>query len=99
MIYRVTEMNSMTGRYEDYEITDVIGFTNWLIETYPHLADKIMPFPLLYHGPAKDIYPELSLTLLELSQQLISENNINNLEVDEFQKLVNETIKNEKELD
>ncbi len=47
----------------------------------------------------KDIYPELSLTLLELSQQLISENNINNLEVDEFQKLVNETIKNEKELD
>jgi hypothetical protein len=39
------------------------------------------------------------LTLLELSQQLISENNINNLEVDEFQKLVNETIKNEKELD
>ena len=47
----------------------------------------------------KDIYPELSLTLLELSQQLISENNINNLEVDEFQKLVNETINNEKELD
>lgn len=47
----------------------------------------------------KDIYPELSLTLLELSQQLISENNINNLEVNEFQKLVNETIKNEKELD
>jgi hypothetical protein len=60
MIYRVTEMNSETGRYEDFEITDVIGFTNWLIETYPHLADKIMPFPLLYHGPAKDIYPELS---------------------------------------
>ena len=60
MIYRVTEMNPETGRYEDFEITDVIGFTNWLIETYPHLTDKIMPFPLLYHGPAKDIYPDLS---------------------------------------
>jgi hypothetical protein len=61
MIYRVTEMNPETGRYEDYEITDVIGFTNWLVETYPDIEDKIMPFPLIYHGPAKEIYPELSL--------------------------------------
>lgn len=46
----------------------------------------------------KNIYPELSLALLEVSQQLISENNINKLEIEEFQKLVEDTIKNEKEL-
>jgi hypothetical protein len=39
------------------------------------------------------------LTLLELSKQLISENNINRLEVEEFQELVKETIENEKQLD
>lgn len=61
MIYRVTEFNSATGKYEDFEITDVVGFTNWLIETYPHLKELIFPLPVLYHGPAKDIYPELSL--------------------------------------
>ena len=47
----------------------------------------------------KDIYPEVSLTLLELSKQLISENNINRLEVEEFQEPVKETIENEKQLD
>lgn len=60
MIYRVTEMNKETGRYEDYEITDVIGFTKWLVENNPHLKDLIMEFPLVYHGPAKDVYPEFS---------------------------------------
>jgi len=60
MIYRVTEFNSATGKYEDFEITDVIGYTKWLIETYPDLEDKIFPLQLMYHGPAKDIYPDLS---------------------------------------
>lgn len=60
MIYRVTEFNSMTGKYEDFEITDVIGYTNWLVETYPDLEDKIFPLQLMYHGPAKDIYPDIS---------------------------------------
>lgn len=60
MIYRVTEFNSMTGKYEDFEITDVIGYTNWLVETYPELEDKIFPLQLMYHGPAKDIYPDIS---------------------------------------
>lgn len=60
MIYRVTEFNSMTGKYEDFEITDVIGYSNWLVETYPELKDKIFPLQLMYHGPAKDIYPDIS---------------------------------------
>lgn len=60
MIYRVTEFNSATGKYEDFEITDVVGYTNFLIETYPELADKIFPLQLMYHGPMKDLYPDIS---------------------------------------
>ena len=60
MIYRVTEFNSATGKYEDFEITDVIGYTKWLVETYPELEEKIFPLQLIYHGPAKDIYPDIS---------------------------------------
>lgn len=43
----------------------------------------------------KNIYPELSLLLLNVAQQLISDNNINKLEVEEFENLVEETIKND----
>lgn len=45
-----------------------------------------------------EIYPEISESLLELAQSLISEQNINEIQIKEFQNLVEETIKNEKEL-
>ena len=60
MIYRVTEFNSMTGKYEDYEVSDVVGYSKWLMETYPELKDKMILLDVLYHGPAKDVYPDLS---------------------------------------
>ena len=47
----------------------------------------------------KDIYPDVSLALLNVAQQLISENNIKKLEIEEFQTLVEETIENANKLD
>lgn len=47
----------------------------------------------------KDIYPNVSLALLEVSKQLISENNIKDIEIEEFQKLVKETVEDAKELE
>lgn len=46
----------------------------------------------------KDIHPDVSIALLEVAKQLISENNIKQQEIDEFQNLVQETIENAKEL-
>lgn len=43
-----------------------------------------------------DRYPEISLVLLQLAQQIINDNNIDENEVNEFQNLVKETIENEK---
>lgn len=62
MIYRVTEMNQETGLYEDYEITDVVGYTKFLMESYPHLKEVLFPLPVLYHGSLGDLYPDLSQT-------------------------------------
>jgi hypothetical protein len=45
-----------------------------------------------------DRYPEISLVLLQLAQQIINDNNIDENEVNEFQNLVKETIENEKTL-
>jgi hypothetical protein len=47
----------------------------------------------------KDIYPDVSMALLEVAQQLISENNIKKCEIEEFHNLVEETIENANKLD
>jgi len=53
MVYRVTKDG------KDLEIPDVIEMGKYLQEL---LGDIIMPFPLLYMGTLKDLYPDVSTT-------------------------------------
>ena len=55
MIYRVTEKQP-DGTHKEYEIDEVIGFTNDLIIKYPEITEHIMPYPLLYHGKLSTLY-------------------------------------------
>lgn len=59
MIYRVNEKLE-DGTHREYEIDEVIRFGNDLRLAYPSIADRIMPYPLLYHGKLSDLYPTIS---------------------------------------
>ena len=54
MIYRITTSDK-DGKQE-WEIEDVITFSEALRAMLP---DIILPFPLLYHGTLKDLYPDI----------------------------------------
>ena len=60
MIYRVTEKLE-DGTHREYEIDEVIRFGNDLKLAYPSIADRIMPYPLLYHGTLSDLYPDIDV--------------------------------------
>lgn len=60
MIYRVTEKLE-DGTHKEYEIDEVIRFGNDLRLAYPSIADRIMPYPLLYHGKLSDLYPDIDI--------------------------------------
>lgn len=58
MIYRVTEKLE-DGTHREYEIDEVVRFGNDLRLAYPSISDRIMPYPLLYHGKLSDLYPDI----------------------------------------
>lgn len=62
MIYRVSEKLE-DGTHREYEIDEVIKFGNDLYLAYPSIADRIMPYPLLYHGKLSDLYPEIDIRI------------------------------------
>lgn len=59
MIYRVSEKLE-DGTHREYEIDEVIDFTNWLVGNFPEISDRTMPYQLLYHGKLSDLYPTIS---------------------------------------
>lgn len=61
MIYRVNEKLE-DGTHREYEIDEVIDFTNNLVGNFPEISDRIMPYPLLYKGTLADLYPDLDTT-------------------------------------
>ena len=58
MIYRVNEKME-DGTHREYEIDEVIEFTNNLLRDYQELSPRILPYTLLYHGKLSDLYPEI----------------------------------------
>lgn len=60
MIYRVSEKLE-DGTHKEYEINEVIDFSNNLVKTYPELEKNIMPYTLLYHGTLADLYPNVDV--------------------------------------
>ena len=60
MVYRVSEKLE-DGTHREYEIDEVMRFGNDLRLAYPSIADRIMEYPLLYHGKLSDLYPEIDI--------------------------------------
>lgn len=59
MIYRVTSEED-NGCKKEWEIGEVIAFTKELIKEHK-LEDYVMPLPLLYQGPLKELYPSIPI--------------------------------------
>lgn len=60
MIYRVSEKLE-DGTHREYDIDEVINFTDALLHRYPEISDRILEYTLLYHGKLSDLYPELDV--------------------------------------
>lgn len=58
MIYRVNKKME-DGTHREYEIDEVIDFTNNLVGIFPNISDRIMPYPILFHGKLSDLYPDI----------------------------------------
>lgn len=58
MIYRVSEKLE-DGTHREYDIDEVIKFTDDLLKVYPDVSENIMPYPLIYHGKLSDLYPDI----------------------------------------
>jgi hypothetical protein len=58
MIYRISVEDEITGKKE-WNISEIIEWTNNLLKNNPHLSEHLIKFPLLYHGTLKDLYPHL----------------------------------------
>lgn len=59
MPYRISTVDEDGNRHE-WNIEDVYNWTVELMEKNPELAPNIMPIDILYHGQAKDLYPEIN---------------------------------------
>lgn len=60
MIYRVNEKLE-DGTHREYEISEVIEFTDKLLKDYPEISDQIMNYPMLYHGKLSELYPDIDI--------------------------------------
>lgn len=60
MIYRVSEKLE-DGTHREYEIDEVIAFADELLKNYPEIADRIMPYTLLYHGKLSNLYSDIDV--------------------------------------
>lgn len=60
MIYRVNEKLE-DGTHKEYEIDEVIDFTNNLVGNFSDISDRILRYPLLYHGTLANLYPDIDV--------------------------------------
>ena len=59
MIYRVTSMTD-GGKIYEYEVNEVLQFTDHLVQSNPQLKDYIFRLPVVYHGSLQNLYPQIS---------------------------------------
>lgn len=58
LIYRITS-DDENSKKREWDISEVIDFRNEIVKKHPELENKIMEFPLMYHGKIGDMFPEL----------------------------------------
>lgn len=61
MPYRITTAEE-DGSVREWNISEVVEWTEKLISDYPELKDRIRPLDVLYHGKLSDLYPDISTT-------------------------------------
>lgn len=61
MPYRITETD-VYGNVKEWNLMDVDKWTHDLVDSHPELTEHIMFLTIFYHGPFKDLYPEISTT-------------------------------------
>ena len=58
MPYRISTKNE-DGSWKEWNVVDVVKWTERLVSVYPELKDMICVLDILYHGTLEDLYPEL----------------------------------------
>ena len=59
MPYRITTVDEESGETKEWNIDEVVSWTNHLTEVHPELKNKIKPMAVLYHGTLSKLYPEI----------------------------------------
>ena len=65
MIYRITQKIDGENGTQDLNVMDVRHWTCWLkqqleADGHPEIAARLRPIDILFHGPMKDLYPDLN---------------------------------------
>lgn len=60
MPYRITHALE-NGQKIEYNVEDVIGWTRNLVQNHPEISKYIMEMDLLYTGPMRNMYPDISV--------------------------------------
>jgi len=61
MIYRITQALEGTAAVKEYNVMDVTRFVDMLIKEHPELEKRLMKMDILYHGKARDLFPEIEI--------------------------------------
>ena len=56
--YRITETDS-DGKKKEWEVSEVVAWTQRMIAEHEDLAQRLRPMTILYHGSLADMYPSL----------------------------------------
>lgn len=59
MPYRITTVDEESGETKEWNIDEVVSWTNHLTDAHPELKNKIKPMEVLYHGTLSKLYPEI----------------------------------------
>ena len=61
MPYRITTCEGEGGELFEWNLQDVDLWTRKLVHNHPELAENVLFLTILYHGPLKDMYPDLNV--------------------------------------
>lgn len=65
MIYRIAQKIDGENGTQDLNVKDVHDWTCWLkqqleVDGHKEIADRLRPIDILFHGPMKDLYPDIN---------------------------------------
>lgn len=94
MLYRISEVLE-DGTTKEYNVDEVAMWQNDLILSHPELSEYMFTIPIVYHGMASDLYPELSIDNHWHSNFYMSLMNDKNFYMEEDEPLCNNKVPRE----